>query len=311
MPAVVVANWLDINDISAGTQTNDIKVTLDNETVDVSDRAARLLGKVYGSQSQPLTQTATNYNLQTEIAVGGTLVDPRAIRALTSSDVVDISDRAARDLGKVDIAAFDVQLPTGTNRLGKIQLVGSNDIALDVLKDTARPANTKAFLIAGVDLGDIVRFPTITLDSGDGKSRIEVAGKFSLGNPSPPSTATAKTVAADTPLDVGSTDDEDYEITDGTTFTVTQVFAGSEGDPNEKGSVVEVFYIDASSVSHIVERVYITGFTRDIYPDTSIARDGTSMDGTAAGGTGVLRIRRRRLGGAAIEIDAVVRGYEE
>lgn len=55
---------------------------------DVSDRAARLVGVVYGSQAQQLKQTATNFNLQSELAVGGTLIDPRAIRALTSADVV-------------------------------------------------------------------------------------------------------------------------------------------------------------------------------------------------------------------------------
>jgi hypothetical protein len=30
----------------------------------------------------------------------------------------DVTDRAARDNGKVDIASFDVALPSGTNLLG-------------------------------------------------------------------------------------------------------------------------------------------------------------------------------------------------
>jgi hypothetical protein len=47
--------------------------------VDVSDRAARLVGRVYGSQGQQLTQTPTNFNLQVEAAVGGALIDPRSI----------------------------------------------------------------------------------------------------------------------------------------------------------------------------------------------------------------------------------------
>jgi len=70
-------------------------------TIDVSDRAARLLGVVYGSQAQQLKQTATNFNLQVELAAGGTLYDARQIRALTSADVVDVSDRTARILGHV------------------------------------------------------------------------------------------------------------------------------------------------------------------------------------------------------------------
>jgi hypothetical protein len=60
-------------------------------TVDVTDRAARLVGVVYGSQGQQLKQTATNFNLQVELATGATLYDARQIRALTSSDVVTLA----------------------------------------------------------------------------------------------------------------------------------------------------------------------------------------------------------------------------
>lgn len=58
--------------------------------VDVSDRAGRLVGVVYGSQGQQLKQTATNFNLQSELAVGSTLIDPR-----------DVSDRSGRALGSI------------------------------------------------------------------------------------------------------------------------------------------------------------------------------------------------------------------
>jgi hypothetical protein len=57
-------------------------------TYDTSDRAARLLGVIYGSQAQQLKQTATNFNAQMELATGATLYDARQVRALTSADVV-------------------------------------------------------------------------------------------------------------------------------------------------------------------------------------------------------------------------------
>lgn len=60
--------------------------------VDVTDRAGRLVGVVYGSQGQQLKQTATNFNLQVELATGGTLYDARQIRALTASDVVTVGN---------------------------------------------------------------------------------------------------------------------------------------------------------------------------------------------------------------------------
>lgn len=79
--------------------------TIDGSTVtltaDVTDRAARLVGVVYGSQGQQLKQTAVNFNAATEIHVGAAAIDPRSIRTLTSADVVDISDRAARENGRV------------------------------------------------------------------------------------------------------------------------------------------------------------------------------------------------------------------
>lgn len=64
-------------------------------TVDVTDRAARLLGVVYGSQAQQLKQTATNFNLQVELATSGTLYDARQIRALTAADVVTANQGGA------------------------------------------------------------------------------------------------------------------------------------------------------------------------------------------------------------------------
>lgn len=73
--------------------------------VDVSDRAARLVGVVYGSQAQQLKQTATNFNLQVELATGGTLYDARQIRALTSADVVTASQAVAASLNATVVFA--------------------------------------------------------------------------------------------------------------------------------------------------------------------------------------------------------------
>jgi hypothetical protein len=79
--------------------------------IDVSDRAARLLGVVYGSQAQQLKQTATNFNLQVELATGGTLYDARQIRALTSADVVTAAQGTAAALS----GKWPVQVTDGTN----------------------------------------------------------------------------------------------------------------------------------------------------------------------------------------------------
>jgi len=98
-----------------------------SDVPDLSDRAARLLGKVYGNQDV-LQQRATTKELYVQISHQGVEKDPtqiralvkttdevysvlrtdagvaydaRQIRALTSSDIVDISDEPTRQLGLV------------------------------------------------------------------------------------------------------------------------------------------------------------------------------------------------------------------
>lgn len=61
--------------------------------VDVIDRAARLLGIVYGSQGQQLLQRAATFDLIVQLRSGGAEIDPR-----------DVTDRWARQLGQVDLA---------------------------------------------------------------------------------------------------------------------------------------------------------------------------------------------------------------
>ena len=69
--------------------------------VDVTDRAARLVGITYGSQGQQILQRAATFDLEVQLRSAGVEIDPRQIRALTSADAVDVSDRAARLLGVV------------------------------------------------------------------------------------------------------------------------------------------------------------------------------------------------------------------
>jgi len=68
---------------------------------DLSDRASRLLGRVYGSQGQQILQRAVTYESLVQLSHQGTEYDARQTRALTSADVVDVSDKATRLLGVV------------------------------------------------------------------------------------------------------------------------------------------------------------------------------------------------------------------
>lgn len=101
-------------------------------TADVSDRAARLLGVVYGSAGVQLQQASLNANsLLVALTIGGTSYDSRLIRALTSADVVSVVDSAggsitvgqkamaasvpvviASDQSTVPVSAATLPLPT-------------------------------------------------------------------------------------------------------------------------------------------------------------------------------------------------------
>lgn len=104
-----------------------------SDVPDLMDRANRLLGVVYGSQAQQLKQTATNFNLQVELATGGTLYDARQIRALTASDVVTAQQ------GTSPWAASQAQVAPGTHAdyWWTRQTDGTNDA---VLKAASTPA---------------------------------------------------------------------------------------------------------------------------------------------------------------------------
>jgi hypothetical protein len=89
---------------------------------DVSDRAARELGIVYGNLAQ-LLQRASTYDLIVQLRHNAVEIDPRSIRALTNSDVVSVEQsdqtklkatvtQAAKDrtISSVDATATAVQI---------------------------------------------------------------------------------------------------------------------------------------------------------------------------------------------------------
>lgn len=136
-----------------------------------------------------------------------------------------------------------------------------------------------------------------------------VSAKIKPGLPTPPAGATIVQVPADDPLDVGPSPtyrNTDYPIPDGKTLYIQQIIVGSQGDPTEAGSKVEVIYHDGSD-DHLVQRIYVAGATVFVpFDDLSIARDQAVM----VGGTGkYLRISRIRMSVSKQEIDAVLTGY--
>lgn len=150
-------------------------------------------------------------------------------------------------------------------------------------------------LISGVDANGLTR--EVRVDADGNMLVAVVIETVPLG-------ATGVVVAADTPLAV-DTHDTAYVIPNGVTFHLQQFIIGNE-DPT-KGARIEIIYYDGTT-EHVVMRSYGAGFTVSVpFPNINEARDGTLMAGN--GSTKTIIIRRTKLTGTNIEIDATVRGY--
>jgi len=103
-----------------------------SDVPDLSDRAARQLGRVYGSQGAQLLQRATTYDTLVQLRHNAAEIDPRdrnwtITEALArswnlgASDVPDLLDRAARILGKV-YGSLDVLQQQATTKELLVQI---------------------------------------------------------------------------------------------------------------------------------------------------------------------------------------------
>jgi hypothetical protein len=106
--------------------------------------------------------------------------------------------------------------------------------------------------------------------------------------------------------------EEESAVIDNAVNLYLQVFSsGAAGDPNERGSRVDILWREgAGPTDHVVSRMYIGGQSLSFtLPDVNLARDGTQMTGN--GTNTKLVIRRYRLSNADSEVDAEVRGYTQ
>jgi len=198
--------------------------------------------------------------------------------------------------------------PVSTKISGSSVLIQTEDSAVkNITVNEGVSGSSPGIYIHGKSIDGKAIVPNIIQDDVSDYQSLYVTGKVSLVSPMPPVGKTQITIDNSSPLSIASTSNVKYTIASGSTFVLQQIIAGSEGDTSERGSVVEVYYSGSDLSSHIVSRVYVSGFTTFIQPNTSQARDGTSLGGD---GTAYLVLRRRRLSGAAQEVDCVVRGYE-
>jgi hypothetical protein len=134
--------------------------------VDVVSRAARLLGIIYGSQSQQLKQTATNYNLAVELYVAGSAIDPRVITtlpAITGSVTANAGTNLNTSLLSLEATQADIK--TALQIIDN--MISGNEAQVDIVASLPAGSNAIGKLAAnsGVDIGDVdvTSMPNVTV----------------------------------------------------------------------------------------------------------------------------------------------------
>jgi hypothetical protein len=271
-------------------------------TADVSDRAARLLGVVYGSQAQQLKQTATNFNLQVELATGGTLYDARSIRALTSGDTVTAVQATGTNLhivcdsgcsssaGFADLGAFT----TGTTAINPVGGLFDDTPPTAVATGkaaAARITNNRALHInlrnqAGTEIGTsgapVRTDPTGTTTqpiSGSVTANIGTSGSLALD-------------ASVTGLQVSqgsTTSGQKGELIQGAVTTAAPTYTTGQTDPLSM-TTAGALRVDGSGVTQPVSGSVTT--TPPSNASTNVTQfGGTNVStGTGTGGAGIPRV---------------------
>jgi hypothetical protein len=288
-----------------------MSTTKSRQGVTIYDEDGNLIGTGELSTEATLATRASETTLGTrasETTLGTRASETTLAAADTKLGTIDATLDSIKDTD--GIKKITDQLPAGTNRIGAVRAVDSLDVALDVARDTNIPAGTRALLLAGQtdEATPQALTPTVTLDNNN-RHRLAIEGPVTLTPPeSPPASTPIRIAITSATPDLATTDDTVHVIANGDTFTLTYFITGSEGDGSERGSKVEVWFWDGTT-EHLVARSYVTGATAPPQaPNTSVARDGTSMVGD---GTAEIRVRRTRLSGQVQEVDFDVFGYEQ
>ncbi len=280
------------NTVDLGDLSNPVRIDPTGDTTQPISAASLPLpdGAATETTLSSFKTSFDNRDLATELTVSGinstvNSIDTRGQDSMSNSlPVVIANDQSDIDIVAKDINGQQVHIPIG---------------------NTVSGVDQHGVVFFGRSELDKAEVPTVARDQQDGKFRLSIEGKVTTSLPSPPQDATQVTIAADDPLEVQGSEDTEYIIPNGTTFHIQQVIAGAQGDPNETGSKIEIIYNDG--VENLIERLYVVGFTEfGNYPDTSTTRNGKKLEGN---GTNKIVIRRDRIGGNALEVDAVVRGY--
>lgn len=217
-----------------------------------------------------LTVGANTVERERVVIAGASAADLAPVDA-TLGLMVNVADRALRDLGKVDIAAFDAALPAGTNNIGDVDVLtlpalpaGTNNIGdVDVLTVPADPfgANADAIVAAGA-VGSIqAKLRRATQGLEDLKSLIVLAaGTNAIGK-----------LAANSGVDIGDVDVTSAVATDFEHGSNRDVDTAAEQLPNQAAK----FGVTVKAARNNTANIYVG--KSDVTADSTDATDGFEL----------------------------------
>jgi hypothetical protein len=166
-----------------------------------------------------------------------------------------------------------------------------NGLALDAAHAATIPAALRHLVAAGVDADDIVRRLLATSDG-----RLITSSVVSA----PPGRTPVNFEVQSNVAGNGSADTT-YLIPSGETLTIQRFAGGAQGDASGSGSKIELWYDPAGTGTGMT--LVRTGYVRDGNFEFSLDNEYTG-DGTA-----LMRVRRTRFSGGALEMAAFFDGY--
>lgn len=220
---------------------------------DVTDRAARLLGKIYGDQGV-LTQRATSLDLYVQLRNAGVEIDPTAIRALTASDVVTVASLSK--FGGTALTGRDISLDLKT--LSDATVAGTlrtlNDIGADVV-NTLR--NATGFVTVGSTSLNSAVFQAYALSNPAGSGKTALVVKHTLFSVAAPSDSGLLTNI--TEAEPATADLEVFQRTMGSGVTPVCRFRkkAATGLPTGATSFADVISIAVANTKDVASVVFV------------------------------------------------------
>lgn len=268
---------------NAGSNLNTSALALDSTLTGGTQKVITRGGAKGSTIAADLTSTAEGTDhqaLDIQIYHGGTAINPTSIRALTSSDVVDISDKSTRVVGRVFLRAPDDSVNIGSS---------INPVRIDPTGSTTQPVAV-ASLPLPTGASTSAKQPALGIAGTASTDVLSVQGIASMTPLKTDSSATTQPISGTITANVGTTNGLalDATLTGGTSKSIVR--GGQKGATITNADITHT----AEGADH--EALDVQLYHGGVAKDPTQVRALTSADVvTANAGTGTFAVSAATL----------------